>query len=123
MKRDELEGKFLAVLMMAAAPASADAPGALDMGAEDDEDEEEDEAELYTLGGEVRGEGPNLYIDRGAEGRFELRAEWLARVKPVPDDLRDTLTGADYYLSLLVDSLPEGANPVAPTGAGRKPRR
>ena len=68
--------------------------------------------------GIARLEDGGLYIDRGANPRFEIRAEWIDRILPVDPATRSTLLGADYYLSLRVGALPtaEDSNDFLQTG-------
>lgn len=54
-------------------------------------------------------QGPSgLFQDRGTKPRFEIREEWIERIKPVGSDLKDILLGAEYCLSLSVGPIPEG---------------
>jgi len=41
------------------------------------------------------------YLQRDS-GNVPLEVEWLERIASVPDDLRDTLLGCEYQLSLTV---------------------
>ena len=41
------------------------------------------------------------YLQRDS-GKVPLEVEWLQRIASVPDDLRDTLLGCEYQLSLTV---------------------
>ena len=36
-----------------------------------------------------------------------MEPQWLERIKPVPDDLKETLLNADVSLSLTVELIPE----------------
>lgn len=38
----------------------------------------------------------------------EILAEWLPRIVPVPEDLRETLRGCDFQLSLTVGGIADG---------------
>ena len=58
--------------------------------------------------GVVRQDGERLVLERN-EGPFELRAEWIERIRPVKAELRDVLLDADYVLTLSVGNLPAGA--------------
>jgi hypothetical protein len=42
------------------------------------------------------------FLQRGDEARPEIRAEWLSRIKKVPDDLKETLSNCEFQLSLTV---------------------
>jgi hypothetical protein len=53
-------------------------------------------------------EDGQLYIDRGAKPRFDIRPEWIDRIQAVDPALREMLRDADYYLPLTVGSLPTG---------------
>ena len=47
-----------------------------------------------------------LFLDRGVRGpRFELRDEWLCRVRPVEPEFERTFDGARYFLPLTVGNL------------------
>jgi hypothetical protein len=60
------------------------------------------------FGGIARLEDGTLYLDRGADPRFEIRAEWIDRIQIVIDPVvRETLLDADYCLSLTVGRLPD----------------
>lgn len=70
----------------------------------------EDEVSVHT--GTVREAGSGFILDRGPDKpQIELRPEWLARVRPVPGDLRSTLLNADFSIPLTVQSLPDDADP------------
>jgi hypothetical protein len=43
--------------------------------------------------------------------RVKLLPEWLPRIKPVGDEDRSTLLGAELCLSLTIGPIPEGADP------------
>ena len=59
--------------------------------------------------GTVRREGDAKYLDRGPNrDRFEIRKEWLSRIRPVGDDLRDIFEGCELYLPLTVGNLTPG---------------
>jgi hypothetical protein len=52
-------------------------------------------------------DGTALLMDRGTKGDpFQIRDEWLDRIEPVPDALRDMFPGADYWLRLTSGPLP-----------------
>jgi hypothetical protein len=70
----------------------------------------EDEVWLHT--GTVRQSGSGLVLDRGADKpKVKLLPEWLPRIKPVNDEIRETLRGAEICLSLTVSLIPEGMDP------------
>ncbi len=63
--------------------------------------------------------GTTLFMDRGSKGPpFAIREEWLERIEPVPDALRNILGHADIWLRLTVGNLPPDANDedYLPTG-------
>ncbi len=66
----------------------------------------EEEASCHT--GTLRKSGARYEFYRG-EGSpaFNLEPQWLERIKPVPDDLKETLLSADVSLSLTVELIPE----------------
>ncbi len=66
----------------------------------------EEEASCHT--GTLRKSGARYEFYRG-EGSpaFNLEPQWLERIKPVPDDLKETLLNADVSLSLTVELIPE----------------
>ena len=80
-----INGKAFILLLMSTAP-----------------DGQEDWA---VVSGTARIEPGGVYLDRGAKPRFDIRAEWISRIRPVAPELRSTLLGADYYLPLTVASL------------------
>ena len=59
--------------------------------------------------GIARVEEDGLYIDRGPKARFEIRPEWVSRIRPVDASLRSTLRDAEYYLPLAVGNLPSAS--------------
>jgi hypothetical protein len=59
----------------------------------------------------LKGSGSDLVLDRGDDApRVKLPPEWLPRIKPVSDELRLELLGAEFCLSLAVEPIPEGAD-------------
>lgn len=83
----ELDGKILAIILWG-------------------ECDGEEEASCHT--GTLRKSGARYEFYRG-EGSpaFNLEPQWLERIKPVPDDLKETLLSADVSLSLTVELIPE----------------
>ena len=83
----ELDGKILAIILWG-------------------ECDGEEEASCHT--GTLRKSGARYEFYRG-EGSpaFNLEPQWLERIKPVPDDLKETLLNADVSLSLTVELIPE----------------
>jgi hypothetical protein len=76
----------------------------------------EDECAVYAGTARVRGGG--LWIEwSGDEPDFEVRSEWLERIRLVDAELGPMLLGAQYVLSLRIGNLPEsGAEGYLPTG-------
>jgi hypothetical protein len=70
------------------------------------------EDEVWVHAGTVQPSGSDLVLDGGENGpRVKLLPEWLPRNKPVSDELRTTLLGAELCLSLRVGPIPQGADP------------
>lgn len=47
----------------------------------------------------------NYYLQREGDGpKPEIRTEWLERIKATPDDVKETLLGCDYQLTLTIGS-------------------
>jgi hypothetical protein len=69
--------------------------------------------------GLVAADGETLFIDRAERGpRFELREEWLPRVRAVPEELTEMLSVAQFFLRLTVgwaDDEPD-SDAFEPTG-------
>jgi hypothetical protein len=76
----------------------------------------EGEDDWAVLPGVARLESGTLFIDRGPRPRFEVRPEWIDRIKPVDPPLRGIFRGADYYLALTVGHTDEVPGDLAPTG-------
>lgn len=67
-----------------------------------------DEAVVYS--GEARWDGNVLTVARRPpDASFELQPEWIGRIKPVAEELRETLLGAAYCFSVTIGSLPKDA--------------
>lgn len=83
----ELDGKILAIVLWG-------------------ERDGEEEVSCHT--GTLRKSGARYEFYRG-EGSpaFNLEPHWLERIKPVPDDLKETLLNADVSLSLTVELISE----------------
>jgi hypothetical protein len=70
------------------------------------------EDEVWVHAGTVQTSGSGLVPDRGEHApQVKLLSEWLPRIKPVSDEIRSTLLGAELCLSLTVGPIPEGADP------------
>jgi hypothetical protein len=67
----------------------------------------EDEVSMYS--GIMRVRDDSVIFDRGEKGSsLSLKKEWLKRIKKIPRDLRKTLEGNEYQLSLTLGKLPPG---------------
>ena len=76
-----------------------------------------EEASAHT--GTLRRAGVSYEFHRGENSpTFMLEHEWIARIKPVTEDLKETLMGADYMLSLTVGPIPDNVDlsELVPTG-------
>lgn len=51
----------------------------------------------------------------GGDFSFQIQEEWLPRIKAVPEELRQTLLGAEYQLSLSVSSAEAEVGPLITT--------
>jgi hypothetical protein len=40
---------------------------------------------------------------------FEILPEWYGHIKNIPDNVKSVLRGADYYLPIVVEDMPEDA--------------
>ena len=52
-----------------------------------------------------RGRDGRYYLDRGEKRPVELDDEWLDGLAPVPVELRPTLFGAEFHISLPIEVL------------------
>jgi hypothetical protein len=69
--------------------------------------DEKDESAVF--GGRLQWNGTQLQVERNNGVPFEIREEWIERIRPVENDVvRNILLGADYYLRLAVGPKPEG---------------
>ncbi|MGH7595682.1 MAG: hypothetical protein ACREOI_04985 [bacterium] len=74
-------------------------------------DETKEEADWFVLNGIARFSESAFYVELVTSQKpFEIQIEWLSRIKPTPKELRDVLSDADYYLPLVVGSLPDDAD-------------
>ncbi len=87
-------------------------------------DGDDDDDEWPVLTGMVRQDEERLVLAR-PDGDIPLRADWLARVKPVDPRVRTVLLGADFVLPIRVGDLPASATPKQLHDLGRasRPRR
>jgi hypothetical protein len=70
----------------------------------------EDKVWVHT--GTVRASGCGFVLDRGEEAPLvKLLPERLPRIKPVGDEVRSTLGGAEICLTLTITPVPEGMDP------------
>jgi hypothetical protein len=100
----ELDGKRLALLVV-----DSDSTG-------------ETDARVYA--GSCRISDGRVELDRGTgQSPIQLHDEWLARMKPVPDSVREILLGAEYFVRLSIGSLPgEGTSEYQSTGLRWPPK-
>jgi hypothetical protein len=61
-----------------------------------------------------------MFLDRGTQPPFEIRAEWNERIKPVSPAISEILLGAEYFLPLTVGPLPEGESTESYVATGLK---
>ena len=96
----ELDGKILAILLC------DDAAG---------------EEEVFCHKGKIRRSGAayEFYREDGSVS-LKLTPEWLNRIQPVPDALKDILLGADLVLSLTVGPIPDGIDSSTLDATGLK---
>jgi hypothetical protein len=100
MEMCSLEGKLLAVLVM----------GQTSDG--------QDDWAVFT--GTARVSEDLLFLDRHGKPSFEIRAEWLDRIKSVGSKVKDILLGAEFYLPLTIGPLPEGQSAESYIATGLK---
>ena len=72
-------------------------------------EDEQGKDDVVVFTGIVRQDGRSLILER-VEGPFALLDEWLERVQPVDNDVRDILLDSDFVLPLSIGNLPGGAN-------------
>jgi hypothetical protein len=69
--------------------------------------------EVWVYTGMVQASGSGLVIDRGEnKPPVKLLPEWFPRIKPVNDEVRSTLRGAEICVSLTLSPVPEGMDPL-----------
>jgi hypothetical protein len=68
--------------------------------------QKDDDVNVY-LGRFQMANGEIYFVNKEKGWRVSLDEEQLNRLKPVSDDLKETLLGADYALSMSMDDLPE----------------
>jgi hypothetical protein len=91
MKIEDIENKTLALVLW--------------------EQVENGEGDVVVYPGVLIKEGESYFLQREKGGNPEIQEPWLARVKQVPSNLKDTLMGCEYELSLTVGNVngaPEG---------------
>ena len=86
----ELDGKTLAILLC---------------------DQDREEVEVFCHTGRVRRSetGYEFYREDGSVS-LNLRTEWIGRIQPVPDTVKEILLDADLVLSLTVGTIPDGTD-------------
>lgn len=73
-----------------------------------DEEKKEEGAVFFGI---ARWDGQSLQLNRGREKpSFTIPSEVLGKLQKVDEKLRDILQNADYWISLTVSPLPEGAD-------------
>lgn len=73
--------------------------------------DEAGEDDVARLVGTLAQDEAGYFLDRGASGRFDLRDEWLARIKVPGDSMQGLVQGAGLMLSPNVgrgDAGPDG---------------
>lgn len=65
-----------------------------------------DDVAVFTGTGDWNGTKLTL-VRQPLESSFVLEDDWLPKLCPVPDELRETLLSADYYFSVTVGPLEE----------------
>ena len=86
----ELDGKILAIILCG---------------------ESDGEKEVSAHRGTLRKTGETYEFYRGKDRpSFKLEPHWLDRIRVVPDDVKETLLGADVCLSLTVGPIPNDAD-------------
>ncbi len=59
----------------------------------------------------------NYYLERESNNKNpEIKEEWLQRINKVPEELKETLMGCEYQLSLSVGSSEEISEPLESFG-------
>ena len=78
----------------------------------------EGEDDWAVFSGVARPQDGTLHIDRGTEPSFEIKLEWIDRIRPVDRELRSMLLDADYFLSLTIGrlSVDDDGNDLLQTG-------
>jgi hypothetical protein len=70
------------------------------------------EDEVWVHAGTVQASGSGFVLDRGEDKPLvKLLPEWFPRIKPVNDEVRSTLHGAEICVSLTLSPIPEGMDP------------
>lgn len=73
--------------------------------------------DMAVFGGIGRVEAGVLWLDRGGDiPRFEIRHEWLERIREVAPESRQILLDADYYLPPSVGNIASGDDSFEATG-------
>ena len=90
MSDDSIDGKTVAVLLMATTEAG--------------------EADWWVMHGTFRFANGRLFIERASGPPFPVEAEWLSRLKPVAADQAEILGPSELLLPLTVGPIPEGTD-------------
>ncbi|MBQ0797088.1 hypothetical protein [Zhongshania sp.] len=65
-------------------------------------EDEQGEEDVAVFSGTLIKEGNLYFLQRRSGQGPEIREEWLERIKPVDDELKETLMGCEFQLSLSV---------------------
>ena len=76
------------------------------------EDDKTEDGKWTVQMGVAKGHAAHLFVYRGHDvPEFPIPDDTLARVKPVPSELRKILEESDYYTRLTVGPLPKDTDP------------
>ena len=76
-------------------------------------EDEQGEEHWAVAAGAARWDGSALVLDLGpGRAPFEVPEDALPRVRPVPEAARDTLEGADFFVTLSVGTLEPDSDPA-----------
>jgi hypothetical protein len=72
-----------------------------------EKDDGNDDVVVFT--GTADWDGSTLVMKRQLDtSSFQIPSEWLNRIKPVAEDVKTILLGAEYYFLVSVGNLPDG---------------
>ena len=72
------------------------------------DDEGKDDVSVFS--GTLIQNQESYYLERKDGSNPEIRQEWLSRIQIIPEDLKNTLMGCDYQLSLTVGDISDSAD-------------